>query len=520
MQRQLIFYLIIFSISLLYCEPKSMNDKTMLDPPLEEEISTDELLKNLDSQDVFARSQATIALGSRKEKRGLPKLRTLLGDKEPGVRAGAAIALGDLKDKQSTKSILKLFETDSENPKDVYLDALSRMQDPSAGTVIVKLLDSPDHTLRLQAVEALVQVGARDQGSAILALATKNRDRDKDKTYAMALGKLGITSGESYLKSLTATQDDSPTLAASYLALGRIKSKASVDLLVRALAHSYSKGKENASLALIQIGDSRAVSLSFPLLEKDDAETRMYVTDVLSEIPSKEAGERALQFLDSDKKYAWGSAAKIIGRQKYKPGRVKIEQMLVIETTPERDQFAEALGWLGDPASIPVLRKVLNSRSKNGRYGSAWALGILGAREALPDLERALNDSDAKLVSYALEAIGTIADPVSLPALKRLLSGRPNLAPQVLSAIGIIPGDEARLVIESSTKSSDPNVYRPALEEIAKRKSRESIPLLLEFVNADAAEKRKLAYYALTAITGEHFRTRKDWTLWWDKNKK
>jgi len=491
----------------------------MLEEQLEEEIPSSTLIKNLDSLDVFTRSQAAIQLGSRKEKSAIPKLRILLTDKEPGVRAGAAIALGDLMDRSSTILITRLLETDTENPKDVYLDALSRMKDPSAGNKIYKLLDSEDPTLRLQTVEALVQINAKDEGSAIVKLAEKNKNREKDKTYAMVLGKLGTKAAEPYLIRLTGDLDDSPTLAAAYLALGRIKSKAAVDLLVRALKANYSKGKENASFALIDIQDPRAVTLSFPLLEIDEAETRMYVTDVLSEIPSKEAGQRALRYFETDKKYTWGSAAKIIGRQKYKPGREKIEQMLLVESTPDRDMFAEALGWLGEKQSIPILRKVLTSGSKTGRYGSAWSLGILGAKEALPDLQNVLNDSDPKLVSFALEAIGSIADVSSLPALESLLEEKPRLAPQILSSIGLITDDSARLVIEKAAKSSDPNVFRPAFEEIAKRKSKNSLPFLFEILEKDETEKRKITFYALTAITGEHYRTKNDWHNWRSKSK-
>lgn len=513
-----LFLIIVTGFFLISCEPTTGPQKPMLEEVSEAEIPTQDLVKQLDSEDVFIRSQATIQLGSRKEKKAIPKLRTLLNDKEPGVRAGAAIALGDLEDKESTTSITRLLSEDKENPKDVYLDALARMKDPRAGSKIVPLLDASDSTLRLQAVDTLVQIRAKDQGEAIVSLARKNRDREKDKTYAMVIGKLGVKSGESYLLQLAKIEDESPTLAASYLALGRIKSQRGVDLLVTALKAKYSKGKENASLALIEISDPKTIGLTFPLLDVDEPETRMYVTDVLSQIPSQEAGKIALTLLQGDRKYTWGSAAKIIGRQRYAAGREKIEQLLLLESTPERDQFAESLGWLGDKRSISILRKVLVSQSKEGRYGSAWSLGILGAKEALPDLENALKDSDPKLVSYALEAIGSIADPSSLKTLKGLLQDRPKLAPQILSAVALIPGEDARLVLEGSARENDANVYRPALEEIAKRKSKDSIPLLFEFVNGEEGEKRKLSYYALTAITGEHFRTRKDWNEWRAKN--
>ncbi|TGN10096.1 HEAT repeat domain-containing protein [Leptospira ilyithenensis] len=515
-------FIIIFFLStfVFQCgEKDQVQPKPVVEDEVEEEIPTAKLLQDLDSDDVFLRSQATIQLGSRQIKESIPKLKKLLIDKEPGVRAGAAIALGDLQERSATQAIVRLLESDKENPKDVYLDALGRLKDPSAGKQIIFLLDSEDPTLRLQTIEALVLIDAKDQGASILKMALKNKNREKDKTYAMALGKLGHKESEDYLLDLTKTLDGSTTLAAAYLALGRIGAKKAVPTLAKALDLSFSKGKENASVSLVQIGDPKTIDLVFPLLESKTEETQMYVTDVLSGIPSLEAGKRALALLNSDKKSTWGNAAKIAGRQKYAPAREKLESLLVLDSTPNRDSFAEALGWIGDKASIPVLRKVLLSGAKEGPYGSAWALGVMGAREAVGDLITATNSSDGKLVSYALEALGSIRDESALPTLIRLLKNRPQMAPQVLSAVSQLQSREARQVIEDATNSNDPNVYRPAMEELARRKDKLSLPVLFEHVNGSEAEKRKLSYYALAAITGEHFRTKKEWNDWRTKTK-
>ncbi|TGN17575.1 HEAT repeat domain-containing protein [Leptospira idonii] len=511
--------LILLGFAFAHCEAGPTKPDLQVEMTVEEEVPTEKLLADLDSKDVFLRSQAAIQLGSRQEKKSIPKLKTLLKDTEPGVRAGAAIALGDLQDKSSTQNIVSLLETDKENPKDVYLDALTRMKDVKAGKNIFPLLNSEDATLRLQTVEALVQIGAKDQGANILALALKNKDREKDKTYAMALGKLGYAPSENYLIRITEVQDDSPSLAAAYLALGRVKSKLGIPNLVKALDHSYSKGKENASMALIEIGDPKIISMTFPLIESKTNETRLYVTDVLASIPSKEAGEKALKLLSSDKQYTWGSAAKILGRQKFAPAREKLEELLLNQKAPERDSYAEALGWLGDKRSIPVLRKILLSGEKEGPYGSAWALGVMQAKEAIPDLLKAVESSDPKLVSYSLEALGSIGEADSLPTLIRLLENRPKMAPQILSAIGQIDSEEARIAIEKATLSSDADVYRPAMEEIARRKDKNSIPILFDHVNGEHPEKRKLSYYALAAVTGEHFRTKQEWNAWRSKSK-
>lgn len=520
MQKIWIFLSLFFTVTFfLNCDPvPTKEDKNPVMETVAEEQPTESLLAALDSTDPFTRSQATIQLGSRDVRSAIPKLKKLLSDKEPGVRAGAAIALGDLKDKSSSTAIANLMWSDSENPKDVYLDALTRMKDPSVGNRMYPLLDDTNATLRLQAVDALVQIGANAIGPQILSMALKNKDREKDKTYAMALGKLKINASESYLLGLTKTHDESPTLAAAYLALGRIKAKNANDVLVKALNLPYSKGKENASLALIEIGNPSVVSKVFQSLSSEDTETKLYATDVLCSIPSKEAAKLAYDLLNGKDSKNWGSAAKIVGRQRYKEGRARIEELLEKKSTPERDSFAEALGWIGDKASIPVLRKVLLSGEPEGPYGSAWALGILGAREAVPDLIKALDLGDAKLMVYALEALGSIADPTSLPKLKSLLADRPKMAPQILSTVALIPTEEARIVIEEATKSKDAEVYRPAMEEIAKRKDKKSVPLLLTYVNGDNSEKRKLSYYALTAVTGEKFRTAKEWNEWAKRN--
>ncbi|PJZ46078.1 HEAT repeat domain-containing protein [Leptospira brenneri] len=514
MKGSFLFYFFTF-ILILNCDPGPVKEDTSsFEEIVSDEPSTKELLDKLDSSDSFTRSQAAIQLGSRDEKSAVPKLKKLLSDKEPGVRAGAAIALGDLKDKSSSSAIVNLMWSDLENPKDVYLDALTRMKDPSVGKRIFPLLDDDNSTLRLQVVDALVQIGANFIGPEILSLALKNKDREKDKTYAMALGKLKVSSAESYLLGLTKIQDESPSLAAAYLALGRIKAKKANEVLVNALNLPYSKGKENASMALIEIGNPVVIPKVFESLRSKDSETRLYATDVLCSIPSKEAAKLAFSLLNGKDTTNFGSAAKIVGRQRYKEGRLRIEELLEKSSTPERDSFAEALGWIGDKASIPILRKILLSGEPEGPYGSAWSLGILGAKEAVPDLIKALDKGDAKLMVYALEALGSIADPSSLPKLKELLSDRPKMAPQILSTIALIPTEEARLVIEEATKSNDAEVYRPAMEEIAKRKDKKSIPLLLTFANGKDAEKRKLSYYALTAVTGQKFRTAREWNDW------
>jgi len=185
----------------------------------------EEIKRDLKSTNFYERSQALVEIGKLKEKEFIPEIKQLLKkDPNPAVRGSAALCLAELEDKSSTLDIIDLFK-DKDISTDVVLDALTRMKDPQAIPSIIPVLDSSDHTHRLLAVEALTQIGSTNGTDKIITMASANKDIEKAKTYAMVIGKLKLVKGENILLQLADTTEASPTLAATYLALGRIKSK-------------------------------------------------------------------------------------------------------------------------------------------------------------------------------------------------------------------------------------------------------------------------------------------------------
>lgn len=86
-------------------------------------------------------------------------------------------------------------------------------------------------------------------------------------------------------------------------------------------------------------------------------------------------------------------------------------------------RIATALGALGDPAAVPVLRRLAKSHDNFVRIAAIESLGQLKAKDAVDDLLAIADepDSPALIVKKCVVALGQIGDPKALPLFERLL---------------------------------------------------------------------------------------------------
>lgn len=472
-----------------------------------------EVIRDLDSAEWSVRSQAAVEAGSRGLKEALPKLRKLFSeDKNPAVRGSSALALADLKDNESVPAILKYMKDEPEDSPEVYIEVLKRMGNRQAGKALIPYLNSELDVTRLLAVDALATLETKEAGAEILKMAEKNKSVEKHKTFAMALGKLGIKEAENYLIGLAEKTEPSPTLAASILALGRIKSRKGVTVLSGFIGKPFDKGRENAADALIMIQDRSCLPMVYSYLLNHDKEIRYIAARTVAEIPDPASADKVLEILSGKDPVLFGAAAYTAGRLKAEKTRKKIEEILSKKDTPEREMIAQSLGWIGNKESIPVLVSVLQETGGEGRYGAAWSLGIMEAKEAFEDLKKAASSSDGRLASIALESLGMLKMEESLDFLEKNAKSSKGLALFSIGSISNIPGEKARKVLEEFAKSKELNYFQPAIEALGKRKEKESVPFLVSILkDKDSTGKLKMTIAALTSITGDKFRSSTEW---------
>ncbi|MBE7410611.1 MAG: HEAT repeat domain-containing protein [Leptospiraceae bacterium] len=517
MKNQIVPKWIIFGfvMTLFFCSGPPKPD--YLPVPVEEVRSNEEIEKSLWSEEWSEKTQAIVELSQRNYRKVIPKIRVFLKDKNPAVRGTSAIALGTYQDKESTIAIGKMIQNDKEVTSDILIDALARMKDPRGGEFVLPLLESENNIFRLQVVDSLVQMKAGFLGEKILSMAVKNKDIEKAKTYSMALGQLKVRSSENYLIALAEKTESSPTLAATYLALGRIQSKKAIPVLSKAVGKDFPKGRENSVEALLAINDPSCLSYMFPYLSDKEKEVQYYSANVIAGIPSKESGPKLLKVLDEKGKEVAGPVSFAIGRLKYEPARKKLENILLDTSYPDREEIAKSLGWIGNKESVAVLIKVLEEKNGEGRYGAAWSLGVLGSEDALEPLIQAAGSPDRKLSAISIESLGLLKSEKSLPILRSKMKADPNLATFVVSALVSIPGEESRLLLEEYALHKDPIIHQPAIQGLGQRKEIESAHVLLKLITGDNPEVVKISYLALTSITGEKYRSRNEWINWYVK---
>lgn len=514
-----LFYILF--VVLFFC--KGPDRPANLPTPEEPRLRTkEEITKDLDSSNWSDRSQAIVDVSRIADKSFLPKLRELLkSDPNPAVRGSAAIALGDLQDRTSTSAIINMFQKDKDVTTDIILDALTRMKDPAAVSSIADILDSENGTYRLLAVEALVNIGSKNGSGKILSLANANKDEEKAKTYAMVIGKLKLVEGEEYLLDLAEKTPASPTLAASYLALGRIQSKRAVPLLAKAIGQNFPKGRENAVEALKEIGDPAANTEVIGYLTNKEREIQFYAADVIGTYPDKQTSEKVLTIISSGNKSVYGPCAFILGRHKYEKARPKLEGLLGDTKNPDRENLAISLGWIGNPESVPLLKQVLMESSGEGRYGAALSLGILQSEDSVDLLVKAASGSDKKLAGIAIESLGMIQSPKSIPFLEKKINDDKDFAPTCLSSLANIPGEEALAVLHKYALSKEILIQRGTMQALMQRKDKKSIPVLIQVLESNPnSEVSSAAVLSLKAISGEKFNAKNEWINWHNSQKK
>ncbi|MCP5502025.1 MAG: HEAT repeat domain-containing protein [Leptospiraceae bacterium] len=514
-----VFILIFIFIS--FCGPPKPLSRSSTSIASTANLTEEEITKKLHSPIWTERSGILVEIQRIEGRKFIPEIRKLLDtDPEAAVRGTAALVLSHFQDETSCIRIARMLEEDKVVSPEILLDALSKFSEPKVVKYILPFMEDDSNTRRLLAMKALIRNQATFEKNSILKMANQNTDPQKAKTYAMLIGNLKIKEGESYLIKLANNSSPSPTLAAAYLALGRIQSQKAIPILVNALKANFPKGIENAELALIKIASPKVNRLVLPLLNNEQEELKIIASNILAEIPDVITAEVVLSRLQKKESKLIPYLTFILGKYKYTKARTRIEEFLLDTTLPGREKIAQSLGWMGESQSVPTLLKVLKEEEGEGRYGAVWALGILEAKEALEPLKNAVESSDRKLSLLAIQALSSLRLEDSLNVLEKKTKEKES-AYFAYSAIANIPGQKALDILHEGAKKSDSSMRRAAFQAMEQRKDGQSIPFLISQLEKEGeSQNRSLIIAALNHITGEKIYQVQDWKIWWERKGK
>lgn len=497
--------------------------------PVTEKISIPDketIHKSFKSENWQIRSNAIVDAIRINDNESIPFIFDLLkNDPESPVKAAACVAMAHFQEKKAGAIMTSYLKKKScKIPKRVLIDSLGQLEYGPAAQPIAEYLKDPNHTTRLITVSSLEKIKDSKVCGKINSYALRNKNKELDKTYAMALGKIPCKNGETYLIHLSKKTTPGPTLAASYLALGRIQSNHAIPILTDALKKDYEKGRENAEIALKNINSIRSIPLLFSLLIKDSIEARWASARIIPLIqPEKtknSSAKKAYQIFQNGPEKSKAPASYVLCHLKYTEATQNILDYITNSQVPEREKIVLALGWMQEKKAIPTLISILKEKHGTSRYNAALSLGYLNAVEALPELKKAAVSSDNHMATNAIEALSMIKSTDSIETLTSILKKDNAMSYYAANSLAAIEGNEVDEILIDEIGNGSIGKQKAVLNALSKRKSKKAIPKLMELVEEDEPDLRKALHFTLKSITGEKIFTRNEWLNWYIDYKK
>ncbi len=461
------------------------------------------------------RSHALIAMGKTGDKSLAPVImERLKEDENQAVRNCAVSALGDLKIRKSVPYLIELLKKDDSGvSRKVIIQALGEIGDPAAIPVIYDIfLNSPKPIAR-ETVTSLIAIGDSSVSRRILKEREKIASAGLEGFATRILGKLPVPGAEEYLIGML----DDPSIqkrVAATVSLGEIKSKKATEEILPLIQTDHRLLQKQASSALISINDPRAVDPLIRNFSESDHSVAMTSAYVLSQM-SAGAIEQKVFARFSKTGQVNGPAAYVLGRKKYRPSLPLIRSRLSDATQPGQRHLAEALGWMDDRQSIPLLMKAAQRDNIEGAIGSIWSLGQLKAREAVPMLLGMMKEDNRRLNAHIIPALGSIGDRRAVEEMINFFyETGDRYARPIGYALGKIGGPKVVTFIKDNMSSGDRTRILAAGSALIKMKERSLIPYAETLLDNRERVVRKYAILFLKRITGEQLNTKEEWKQW------
>ncbi len=430
---------------------------------------------------------------------------------ELGARARAAVPA-------LTKAVRLADDAETRWRAARALAAIGPPARPAVGTLI-KVLEDSDPMVRAYAAHAIGKIGPGEDEKKETIAALVQRAVDKSnlvrREVREALLAIGAPSEITIPLLVRVLQESEPQAVGLALETLAQAGKKALPSLCQALGHD--KACYWACLVIEQIGPEAesAVPQLMHCIRRDEPEVRIEALLALAAIgkAARPATEQVIEILASDPQIGVRYAA------------------------------AYALGKLGDPRAVPVLRKAAESNDAFLRLAALWSLVHLQPdnrelmKQAVQAFADGLRSKDKRLRAAAANALAETdipADLANTPLLNNLIDEldqetigmvmtalvrrgksvvprvvrslndpkRRIYALRVLGRLGPQAAEAAEAVQQVLESATDAETQREAIYALGNigKASAKAVPLLIKFLNGSSDELRNAAIFALGGI--------------------
>jgi HEAT repeat protein len=317
------------------------------------------LIEALCDKDEWVRFGAVIVLSKIGES-SIEPLIEALQDPHPLVRANAAETLGRIGDKRAAEGLAKTLSGDEAYVWYQAAIALGRLSDARAVHYLIQIIGDAKSDLRTKAIKALGQIGDVRAVDTLLDVLYHEADRWMRLFAIEALGRIGdIRAIEALVDMVYDESRDLRTKA--IVTLGEFDYTLALDALDY-LAHDPELEAQDQQTALFELGkrgDLRALKGLVHLLREDiHADTRMYITLILSDLGRAEAVESLLDALDDPVSDVVTHAMKALVKMGDVTTNALSNLLCEFSNVDRRLRVIRVLGEIATPRAIRILTQV------------------------------------------------------------------------------------------------------------------------------------------------------------------
>lgn len=348
-----------------------------------------------------------------------------------------ASTLAQLHDSAAFFALLRFAQSKDFIVREHVVVGIARMADLFPDTLVARHLNKIMYGVDSITVDTLLYDAAEIERD-------KNELRAK---IAMALLKVGDTSGMPYLKALS--QNPSLQFRISIVnMIGEIRPPNALDLIYPFLRDPSVNVRSKAVGALIKLRPKDLEARLRGILTNEHAdEVKIVAAIALMEFDEKSAVNFLLKKLDSDDEDVLSKIILALGEVKTRPVAEKVIPLLRNLTTQPSDwvriSAIASLGNLKDYESIELIESALQDKSQEVREISVGVLSRLKGKRMLEDMKKFLKEDVYSMRSVAISGLGSIEDEtlqneVILPLLFDRLKNDEELIVRVRAAFTIL----------------------------------------------------------------------------------
>ena len=488
------------------------------------EAAIPELKKAIKNDNWRMRTHALLAMGKTGDQSLTPLvLDRLHNDPNPAVKNCAVMALGDLNETSAVPVLIELLTTDTTAKKKarpqqrLIVQSLGKIGSSRAiAPLFDLLLTTNTDQLRVEIADALIAINDPAISKLILANTSDTKSETGRFPYVQAaqiFGTLPVDGVEDFLINLIKDKP-LPIKNAAIISIGSIKSEKSIPYLLPLLETDNTHLQTNVSKALVRIDSSTAVIPLCNLLSSHDQNTAMASARILTRLTDETISQKVYERFKKDHTIN-PPAAVVLGQKKYEKAISLLRSRLQDTQETGQDEMAEALGWLEDKKSIPLLMDIAARKTRQGSVGAIWSLGHMKASEAIPLMLRIIKKQDRQLTAPAVFALGEIGEPSTVKPLINLYYESGFLFQmQIALALSQIGGPEVAEILKTNMESG--NLKRQKMAGYMLLKSRDPLlmPYAITLLTHPDESIRRYALGGLKNITGQNFDTAAQWRAW------